>query len=258
MKPRQRRSSEIRRRPDHPALAARPAVLVLDDFTLLARALQSAIPQVEVVSAATLTEARERWEERDDWRLVFADVHLKADENGVDFLDWVRPLDPDVWLVVFSARITPTVARRARGLRAGYLSKPATLGEIRRWVSALLAVDDAGPVEQLYRLTKETLRSEELTWAIVQLGDDNELTPAEVDVLAAATRTTDRREASVALRISENTWRRHASSIRKKSGRHVQQLALDAFHRAFLDAQVALESWPPMPATPGALLRRAI
>lgn len=114
-----------------PHIAARDAVLVVDDEAPLRELYNSVLsPYFDVVAAATVKEAELALQKR-SFRVVVAD-HLMPGGNGLSFLVHVREEYPEAARVLVTGFMKPEMLLRAVNEAAvfRYLVKPVELKEL--------------------------------------------------------------------------------------------------------------------------------
>jgi len=131
------------RRPEMP----RPCVLLIDDSRTAQAALRRGLEDAgfEVLIASDAFEAMEILSHR-RCAIVLADYQLPG-TNGLDLLAALRAAYPDEPLILYSASMTPELARQARDFGvAAVLEKPVSPGRIVEVVRVALATPERGAV----------------------------------------------------------------------------------------------------------------
>jgi CheY-like chemotaxis protein len=108
---------------------SRPLVLIVEDelFVRLVAIDALADEGFEVIDAEHASDALLLLENGSKPHLLFTDVHMPGDMNGIDLAERVRAMHPAVKVIVTSA--LPLV-RKIDHLDAAFLAKPYHLGQL--------------------------------------------------------------------------------------------------------------------------------
>jgi DNA-binding response OmpR family regulator len=92
----------------------------------------------EVIEASNAAEARETLLARADVHLMFTDVQMPGDSDGLDLVQWVRVTRPDVKIIVTSG--LPDSNRRAAALcaEARFFGKPYQVEAVEARIREML------------------------------------------------------------------------------------------------------------------------
>jgi CheY-like chemotaxis protein len=89
----------------------------------------------QVIEASNAAEAQAVFEAGEPIEIVFSDVNMPGDMNGVALAEWVRRTYPDVWVILTSA-VAP-----AQGLNGtSFLPKPYAFETLLAQLASLLGV----------------------------------------------------------------------------------------------------------------------
>jgi DNA-binding NtrC family response regulator len=118
-----------------------PRLLVVDDDPETCRFMTELLraPEREIETAETPEQALARMADG-RFDLVLSDIHLDAEQSGLDLLRAFKASDPEVEVVLISAFGTLETALEA--VKAGafdFVSKPVDIGQVREVVSRALA-----------------------------------------------------------------------------------------------------------------------
>ena len=143
--------------------------------------------------------------------LVLLDLSMPG-ASGLSGLISLRGIHPTVPLVVVSAHDDPVTIRRALDLGAsGFISKSASMEEIRGAVQAVLAGDIAAPIG----VDLGVERDPEISDLIKRL---QALTPQQTRVLGMLAEGLLNKQVAYELGVSEATIKAHVSAILQKLG----------------------------------------
>jgi len=117
-----------------------PILLVEDEF-LVRMALIDQLQDAgyEVIEAATAVDAWAALEARPDVRLIFTDIYMPGDTDGLAFAREVRQRLPDIGIIVTSGRSAPEQSELPAG--SAFLGKPYRYQDVERTMAGLLATD---------------------------------------------------------------------------------------------------------------------
>ena len=198
------------------------SLLLVDDYPELGDALRRAMPRGWRVKQVGSVDAGLRALEGVEWDAVIVDVRL-GEEDGLGFLQQAKKRCPETAFLVMTSDGREEGARRAAGLGAAYLRKPAGIAVMRAW---LREVEAQRPVPKRDDVVAgEEVRHEAET-AIEHFAREFGLTPAETRVLALAAQGYTRRKIAERLDITVHTYQKHARAVRDKTGEAVAQAAI--------------------------------
>jgi DNA-binding NarL/FixJ family response regulator len=147
----------------------------------------------------------------EDIDMVLLDLSMPG-ASGLSGLIALRGIHPAVPLVVVSAHDDPVTIRRALDLGAsGFISKSASMEEIRAAVQAVLAGDIAAPAG----IELGVERDPEISDLIKRL---QALTPQQTRVLGMLAEGLLNKQIAYELGVSEATIKAHVSAILQKLG----------------------------------------
>ena len=192
-----------------------PTILVADDHPLFREALKGAVSKllpearlVESDSADALFASAELHPEAD---LLLLDLNMPG-AHGFSALVHLRAVQPQLPIVVVSAREEPTVVRRAlEHGAAGFIPKSSDPGTIREAIATVLEGGQWAPPQAE---TADGLHPEEAQVAR-RLA---ELTPQQFRVLGMLGSGLLNKQIAHALGVSEATVKAHMTAILRKLG----------------------------------------
>lgn len=213
-----------------------PTILVADDHPLFREALKGAVskllPQARLVesdSAEGLLASAEAHPEAD---LVLLDLNMPG-AHGFSALVHLRAVQPQLPVVVVSAREEPSVVRRAlEHGAAGFIPKSSDPATIR---AAIAAVLDGGQWAPVQADAAEGLAPEEARVA-ERL---RELTPQQFKVLGMLGSGLLNKQIAHALGVSEATVKAHMTAILRKLGASNRTQAILMAGRLAVDPDAA-------------------
>jgi DNA-binding NarL/FixJ family response regulator len=194
-------------------------VLLVDDHALLrdgiALLMANEFPDLDLLQAGTLAEAREAITQHGDIRLVLLDLTL-PDGNGLAELPWLAEVAPEARLVALSAdESKETVLGAISAGAAGYVPKSVQSGAM---LEALRTVLDGGvylPDAVLERRAEP--RPGSPAWVPRPLGpEDLGFSPRQADVLRMLIDGKPNKTISRELEMSESTVKTHLAAIFRK------------------------------------------
>jgi len=194
-------------------------VLLVDDHALLrdgiALLMANEFPDLDLLQAGTLAEAREAIAQHDDIRLVLLDLTL-PDGNGLAELPWFAEAAPGARLVALSAdESKETVLGAISAGAAGYVPKSVQSGAM---LEALRSVLDGGvylPDAVLER--RAAPRPDSPARVPKALGpEDLGFSPRQADVLRMLIDGKPNKTISRELEMSESTVKTHLAAIFRK------------------------------------------
>ncbi|MDG4883586.1 response regulator transcription factor [Mesorhizobium sp. WSM4884] len=189
--------------------------VIADDHPLFRGALKEALSGVGDVAAiheaGDFESAKALVLANEDIDMVLLDLSMPG-ASGLSGLISLRGIHSSVPLVVVSAHDDPVTIRRALDLGAsGFISKSASMEEIRAAVQAVLAGDIAAPAG--VELGVE--RDPEISDLIKRL---QALTPQQTRVLGMLAEGLLNKQIAYELGVSEATIKAHVSAILQKLG----------------------------------------
>jgi DNA-binding NarL/FixJ family response regulator len=187
------------------------SVLVADDHQMVRSGLSGLFAETDIRIVAEAADAKEAvkktLEQKPD--VVLMDVRMN-DNSGLDALEEIKQLLPEIPIIILSTYDNPTYVARALALGASdYVTKGTGREELIRVVQA--AANGESPVESglLFNIAA-TLGSKQ------QAGDDVPLTSRESQVLRHIALGLSNREIANSLRISIETVKEHVQNILRK------------------------------------------
>jgi DNA-binding NarL/FixJ family response regulator len=196
-------------------LAAGHSFVIADDHPLFRGALREAITGIgnigAIHEAGDFESAKALVLANEDIDLVLLDLSMPG-ASGLSGLISLRGIHPTVPMVVISAHDDAATIRRALDLGAsGFISKSASMDEIREAVRAVLAGDIAAPVG----VDLGVERDPEVSDLIKRL---QTLTPQQTRVLGMLAEGLLNKQIAYELSVSEATIKAHVSAILQKLG----------------------------------------
>jgi DNA-binding NarL/FixJ family response regulator len=196
-------------------LAAGHSFVIADDHPLFRGALREAITGIGNIAAiheaGDFESAKALVLANEDIDLVLLDLSMPG-ASGLSGLISLRGIHPTVPMVVISAHDDAATIRRALELGAsGFISKSASMDEIRNAVQAVLAGDIAAPVG----VDLGVERDPEVSDLIKRL---RTLTPQQTRVLGMLAEGLLNKQIAYELGVSEATIKAHVSAILQKLG----------------------------------------
>jgi DNA-binding NarL/FixJ family response regulator len=189
--------------------------VIADDHPLFRGALKEAIAGIGgapvIHEAGDFEGAKALVVANEDIDLVLLDLSMPG-ASGLSGLISLRGIHPSVPMVVVSAHDDPVTIRRALDLGAsGFISKSASMEEIRNAVQTVLAGGIAAPVG----LDLGVERDPEVSELIKRL---QTLTPQQTRVLGMLGEGLLNKQIAYELSVSEATVKAHVSAILQKLG----------------------------------------
>jgi DNA-binding NarL/FixJ family response regulator len=196
-------------------LAAGHSFVIADDHPLFRGALREALTGIGNVGAiheaGDFESAKALVLANEDIDLVLLDLSMPG-ASGLSGLISLRGIHPTVPMVVISAHDDAATIRRALELGAsGFISKSASMEEIRGAVQTVLAGDIAAPVG----VDLGVERDPEISDLIRRL---QTLTPQQTRVLGMLAEGLLNKQIAYELSVSEATIKAHVSAILQKLG----------------------------------------
>jgi DNA-binding NarL/FixJ family response regulator len=189
--------------------------VIADDHPLFRGALKEAIAGIggapAIHEAGDFESAKALVVANEDIDLVLLDLSMPG-ASGLSGLISLRGIHPSVPMVVVSAHDDPVTIRRALDLGAsGFISKSASMEEIRDAVQTVLAGGIAAPIG----LDLGVERDPEVSELIKRL---QTLTPQQTRVLGMLGEGLLNKQIAYELSVSEATVKAHVSAILQKLG----------------------------------------
>ncbi|RWB14770.1 MAG: response regulator transcription factor [Mesorhizobium sp.] len=189
--------------------------VIADDHPLFRGALKEALSGIGDVAAiheaGDFESAKALVLANEDIDMVLLDLSMPG-ASGLSGLISLRGIHSSVPLVVVSAHDDPVTIRRALDLGAsGFISKSASMEEIRSAVQAVLAGDIAAPAG----IELGVERDPEISGLIKRL---QALTPQQTRVLGMLAEGLLNKQIAYELGVSEATIKAHVSAILQKLG----------------------------------------
>jgi DNA-binding NarL/FixJ family response regulator len=189
--------------------------VIADDHPLFRGALRQALEgiaeSIDILEAGDFDATKALVTRNEDIDVVLLDLTMPG-TSGLSGLISLRGLQPDTPVVVVSAHDDPQIIRRALEIGAsGFISKSASIDDIRNAVSAVLAGGIASPVG--IDLGEE--RDPEITDLITRL---QSLTPQQARVLGMIAEGLLNKQIAYELNVSEATIKAHVSAVLQKLG----------------------------------------
>jgi DNA-binding NarL/FixJ family response regulator len=196
-------------------LAAGHSFVIADDHPLFRGALREALAGIGNVGAiheaGDFESAKALVLANEDIDLILLDLSMPG-ASGLSGLISLRGIHPTVPMVVISAHDDAATIRRALDLGAsGFISKSASMEEIRGAVQTVLAGDIAAPVG----VDLGVERDPEISDLIKRL---RTLTPQQTRVLGMLAEGLLNKQIAYELSVSEATIKAHVSAILQKLG----------------------------------------
>lgn len=196
-------------------MPASHSFVIADDHPLFRGALREALAGIGDVGAiheaGDFESAKALVLANEDIDLVLLDLSMPG-ASGLSGLISLRGIHPTVPMVVVSAHDDPVTIRRSLDLGAsGFISKSASMEEIRRAVLTVLAGDIAAPVGVDLGIERDP----EISELIKRL---QTLTPQQTRVLGMLAEGLLNKQIAYELSVSEATIKAHVSAILQKLG----------------------------------------
>jgi DNA-binding NarL/FixJ family response regulator len=189
--------------------------VIADDHPLFRGALKQALASFAentgILEAGDFDSAKALIVANDDVDLVLLDLSMPG-ASGLSGLVSLRGVHPGVPIVVVSAHDDPETIRRALELGAsGFLSKSASMEEIRSGVETVLAGGISAPIG----IDLGVERDPEISDLIKRL---QSLTPQQTRVLSMLAEGLLNKQIAYELDVSEATIKAHVSAVLQKLG----------------------------------------
>ncbi|MBX3578602.1 MAG: response regulator transcription factor [Rhizobiaceae bacterium] len=189
--------------------------VIADDHPLFRGALRQALQGLgrpcSIVEAGTFDDTKSAVSSHRDLDLVLLDLSMPG-ASGLSGLISLRGIDGDVPLVVVSAHDDAETIRRALELGAsGFISKSASMDEIRAAVETVLAGGIAAPGN----IDLGVEGDPEISDLLRRIGS---LTPQQTRVLGMLAEGLLNKQIAFELSVSEATIKAHVSAVLQKLG----------------------------------------
>jgi DNA-binding NarL/FixJ family response regulator len=219
--------------------AATPTILVADDHPLFREALKGAVakllPRAALIESENAESLFASAEAHPDADLVLLDLNMPG-AHGFSALVHLRAVQPQLPVIVVSAREEPNVVRRALEHGAvGFIPKSSSPAVIRDAVAAVL---DGGTWVPAQADGAEGLAPEEADIA----HRIRELTPQQFRVLGMLGSGLLNKQIAHALGVSEATVKAHMTAILRKLGANNRTQAVLMAGRLAVDPEAGLGS----------------
>jgi DNA-binding NarL/FixJ family response regulator len=219
--------------------AATPTILVADDHPLFREALKGAVakllPKAALIESENAESLFASAEAHPDADLVLLDLNMPG-AHGFSALVHLRAVQPQLPVIVVSAREEPNVVRRALEHGAvGFIPKSSSPAVIRDAVAAVL---DGGTWVPAQADGAEGLAPEEADIA----RRIRELTPQQFRVLGMLGSGLLNKQIAHALGVSEATVKAHMTAILRKLGANNRTQAVLMAGRLAVDPEASTET----------------
>ncbi len=213
--------------------------IVADDHPLFRGALKQALMSMDrdiaILEAGTFSETKAAVSGHDDIDLLLLDLTMPG-ASGLSGLVALRAINSVVPVVVVSARDDTDTIRRALELGAsGFISKSASMDEIRKAVTTVLEGGVSAP-------TKEELGPESDPEILDLIRRLQSLTPQQARVLNMLADGLLNKQIAYELGVSEATIKAHVSAVLQKLDVDSRTQAVIQLARIGADALLAPEN----------------
>ncbi len=203
-------------------------VLVADDHPLfraaLKQAVESTLPDAEVMEAATMSELEKAVEDEPNADLALLDLHMPG-ARGFSSLAWLRSQHPQIPVIVVSAQDDARTIRRAADFDAsGFLSKSTPLDEIRTAIGQVLEGETVFPELSAADTGSDTGDAE----TAAKLAT---LTPQQFRVFMHLADGSLNKQIAYDLNVSEATIKAHMTAVLRKLGLYSRTQAAVLAHQ---------------------------
>ena len=187
------------------------SVLIADDHPMIRSGLDGLFSGTDISVVATVENTKDAVEQtvlkRPD--VVLLDVRMN-EGSGLDALEQIKKLEPNIPVVILSTYDNPTYVARAHALGAcDYVTKGTSRDDLVRVIKAAASGESPIEVGLLYSVAS-TLGSKK------SAGDDVSLTNRESQVLRHIALGLSNREIANSLQISIETVKEHVQNILRK------------------------------------------
>lgn len=192
-------------------------IIIADDHPMFRNALRQslAVEQsgCEIVEAESSDSLRTELRQHHDADLLILDLNMPGVE-GFSALAYVQKKYPDLPIIMISANDKPETIMHAKHFGAlGFVSKSASIEEIRKGLNTVLAGDTYFPYQ--FSETRFMEQDETLAETTQQVA---ELTPQQHKVLSMIKHGLLNKQIAYDLNISEATVKAHVTAIMRKLG----------------------------------------
>ncbi len=200
-------------------MTERPEFLIVEDDAALARSLARIVGEYgEVSIAPTVQQARYALTQDRPWAGVVLDLNL-PDGFGLDLLTEIRAEGTVLPVMVLTGEFNRELVNSAQALRAEYVCKPASPGNLLPFIKDAIAqrgLDDA-----------------RIGSCVDDMARSLALTPREKQLMSLSVQGLSRRELAETLGVAENTVKAQTRSLLKKTGaRSLAAVGQDVLRRA--------------------------
>ncbi len=186
-------------------------VLIADDHPMIRSGLDGLFSGTDIAVVATVENTKDAVEQTVQKRpdVVLLDVRMN-EGSGLDALEQIKKLEPNIPVVILSTYDNPTYVARAHALGAcDYVTKGTSRDDLVRVIKAAASGESPIEVGLLYSVAS-TLGSKK------SAGDDVSLTNRESQVLRHIALGLSNREIANSLQISIETVKEHVQNILRK------------------------------------------
>jgi len=199
-------------------------VLVADDHPLfraaLKQAVESTLPDAEIIEAASMQELESAVEDEPHADLALLDLHMPG-SRGFSSLAWLRSQHPQIPVIVVSAQDDARTIRRAADFdAAGFLSKSTPLEEIRAAIGQVLDGETIFP-----ELPDDDTGDAEIAAKLATL------TPQQFRVFMHLADGSLNKQIAYDLNVSEATIKAHMTAVLRKLGLYSRTQAAVLAHQ---------------------------
>ena len=187
------------------------SVLIADDHPMIRSGLGGLFSGTDISVVATVENTKDAVEQTVQKRpdVVLLDVRMN-EGSGLDALEQIKKLEPNIPVVILSTYDNPTYVARAHALGAcDYVTKGTSRDDLVRVIKAAASGESPIEVGLLYSVAS-TLGSKK------SAGDDVSLTNRESQVLRHIALGLSNREIANSLQISIETVKEHVQNILRK------------------------------------------
>ena len=187
------------------------SVLIADDHPMIRSGLDGLFSGTDIAVVATVENTKDAVEQTVQKRpdVVLLDVRMN-EGSGLDALEQIKKLEPNIPVVILSTYDNPTYVARAHALGAcDYVTKGTSRDDLVRVIKAAASGESPIEVGLLYSVAS-TLGSKK------SAGDDVSLTNRESQVLRHIALGLSNREIANSLQISIETVKEHVQNILRK------------------------------------------
>ena len=187
------------------------SVLIADDHPMIRSGLDGLFSGTDISVVATVENTKDAVEQTVQKRpdVVLLDVRMN-EGSGLDALEEIKKLEPNIPVVILSTYDNPTYVARAHALGAcDYVTKGTSRDDLVRVIKAAASGESPIEVGLLYSVAS-TLGSKK------SAGDDVSLTNRESQVLRHIALGLSNREIANSLQISIETVKEHVQNILRK------------------------------------------